>query len=213
MRNFIKTAASVIFSPKRGWNLYDDQVTPRRMVMLFWVVPMALIPAVATFFAVRRGFTLDYMEVFIGGAGWGMWFALVMFAGLVVGVRTTAWGVSSAIPGAPFKTSYTIAAGAATPTFVGGAFLAFPQVWWLFFAGVAWSLCLLWTGLGAATRSRTMRQRLSDWAGALAIPALAGLMALAVVLVVPAMVQNHRAIEAIDEKIEHLRETSPYPLP
>jgi hypothetical protein len=83
----------------------------------------------------------------------------------------------------------------------------------LLFAGVAWSLCLLWTGLGAAARGRTLRQRLSDLAGALAIPALAGLMALAVMLIVPAMVQNHRAIEAIDEKIETLRETSPYPLP
>jgi hypothetical protein len=52
MRNFIKTAASVIVSPKRGWNLCDDRVMPRRRVMLFWVVPMALIPAFGVFFAV-----------------------------------------------------------------------------------------------------------------------------------------------------------------
>jgi hypothetical protein len=61
-----------MLSPKRDWDLYESHVTPWRRVMLFYVVPMALIPAVGAFFVGRRGFTIDFMELHIGGTG-GLW--------------------------------------------------------------------------------------------------------------------------------------------
>jgi hypothetical protein len=72
-----------------------------------------------------------------------------------------------AVSGSPFKTAYTIAAYSATPVFLGGAFLAFPQVWWLSLVGLAYALWLLWTGIGTASRGRTVGRRVRDFASIL----------------------------------------------
>ncbi|MDR2811192.1 MAG: YIP1 family protein [Tannerellaceae bacterium] len=141
----ISRVKSILVSPKEEWQTIEAENAPHAKVFTSYVVPLALIPAIAAL--VGYGLISSVL-----GIGWGIRQAIVQYVVMLGGTYITAFIINALAEnfGAKkdFDRAFSLTAYAYTPMFVAGVFYLLPSLSWLAsLAGGLYSLYLLYIGL------------------------------------------------------------------
>jgi hypothetical protein len=146
----INRVKSILVSPKMEWQTVEAENAPHVKVFTTYVVPLALIPAVAAFI----GYGLIGYSVFghhVSSVSWGLRQAIVQYAAMLGGTYITAFVINALAEnfGAKkdFDRAFSLVAYAYTPMFVGGVFYILPSLSWLASLAGLYGLYLLYIGL------------------------------------------------------------------
>ena len=151
MENIINRVKNVLFCPKTEWQAIEAENAPHANVFTSYVVPLALIPAVASFI----GYGLIGYSVFgvhVGGTvSWGLRQAIVQYIAMLGGTYITAFVIDALAAnfGATkdFNRAFSLVAYSYTPMFVAGVFYILPSLSWLASLAGLYGLYLLYIGL------------------------------------------------------------------
>lgn len=129
--NLIERVKNMIITPKTEWQKISLEPQPMGTVLTTYVVPLALIGAVATF--IGYGFIgVSYFGVRIAGIEWGWRMAAIQLVSSIVGVIITAYVVDALAPSfgseKNIDKSTQLVAYGYTPAFVGALFNIFPAI-------------------------------------------------------------------------------------
>jgi hypothetical protein len=146
----IERIKGILLSPKREWLTVEAENAPHVKVFTGYVVPLALIPAVAAFI----GYGLIGYSVFgvhVGSVSWGVRQAIVQYVAMLGGTYLTAFVINALAEnfGAKknFDRAFSLVAYAYTPMFVCGVFYLLPSIAWLASLAGLYCLYLLYIGL------------------------------------------------------------------
>jgi hypothetical protein len=141
---------SMLVSPKNEWQTIEAENAPHVKVLTTWIVPLALIPAIAAFI----GYGLIGYSVLghhVSSFGWGVRQAIVQYAAMLGGTYITAFVINALAENfetrKDFDRAFSLVAYAYTPIFVGGVFYLLPSLSWLASLAGLYGLYLLYTGL------------------------------------------------------------------
>jgi hypothetical protein len=148
--DIISKVRSILVSPQSEWQAIEEANEPHVQVFTSYVVPLAVIPAVAAFI----GYGLIGYNVFgvhISSVSLGIRHAIVQYVTMLCGVYITAF-VIDALAGnfgarKDLNRSFSLVACAYTPMFVGGVFYLLPSLSWLASLAGLYGLYLLYTGM------------------------------------------------------------------
>ena len=147
----IDRVKNVLFSPKTEWPTIEAENEPHAKVFTSYVVPLALIPAVAAFIGYGLiGYSV--LGVHIGGTiSWGLRQAIMQYLVMLGGTYLTAFIIDmlAANFGAKkdFNRAFSLVAYSYTPMFVAGVFYILPMLSWLASLAGLYGLYLLYIGL------------------------------------------------------------------
>ena len=147
----INRIKKVLFCSKTEWTTIEAENAPHANVFTSYVVPLALIPAVAAFI----GYGLIGYSVFgvhVGGTiSWGLRQAIVQYIAMLGGTYLTAFIIDALATnfGAQkdFNRAFSLVAYSYTPMFVAGVFYILPSLAWLASLAGLYGLYLLYIGL------------------------------------------------------------------
>jgi hypothetical protein len=153
----VEKVKSVLIDPKKEWVTVDAENVPWTKLFTGYVLPLALIPAIAAFV----GYGLIGYSVFgvrIHSIEWGIRQALIQFISMTGGVYLTAFVVNLLADnfGAKkdFDRAFATVAYSYTPMFVAGIFLIYPAgLSWITSLSGLYGLYLLYTGLKPMMKS------------------------------------------------------------
>jgi hypothetical protein len=141
---------SILVSPKKEWQTIEAENASHIKVFTSYVVPLALIPAIAAFI----GYGLIGYSVLghhVGSVSWGLRQAIVQYAAMIGGTYITAFVINALAEnfGAKkdFDHAFSLVAYAYTPMFAGGVFYILPSLSWLASLAGLYGLYLLYIGL------------------------------------------------------------------
>jgi len=146
----IDRVKNVLFSPKTEWPTIEAENEPHAKVFTSYVVPLALIPAVAAFIGYGLiGYSV--LGVKITTMGWGIRQAIMQYILMCGGVYLTAFIIDALAAnfGArkDFNRAFSLVAYSYTPMFVAGVFYILPMLSWLASLAGLYGLYLLYIGL------------------------------------------------------------------
>jgi len=158
----INRVKNVLFSPQTEWQTIEAENKPHTQVFTSYVVPLALIPAVAAFI----GYGLIGHSVFgvhIGGTiSWGLRQAIMQYVALLGGIYLTAFIIDALAEsfGAKkdFDRAFSLVAYSYTPMFIAGAFYILPLLSWLASLAGLYGLYLLYIGLQPMMKAPAEKQ-------------------------------------------------------
>jgi hypothetical protein len=146
----INRIKSILVSPKTEWQTIEAENAPHIKVFTTYVVPLALIPAIAAFV----GYGLIGYSVLghhVSNAGWGLRQAIVQYAAMLGGTYITAFVINALAENfgtrKDFDRAFSLVAYAYTPMFAGGVFYLLPSLSWLASLAGLYGLYLLYIGL------------------------------------------------------------------
>ena len=144
--DIINRIKNMLVSPKTEWQTIEAE----NAVFTSYVVPLALIPAIAAFV----GYGLIGYSVLghhVGSASWGLRQAIVQYAAMLGGTYITAFVINALAENfgtkKDFDRAFSLVAYAYTPMFVGGVFYLLPSLSWLASLAGLYGLYLLYIGL------------------------------------------------------------------
>jgi len=144
MESLINRVKNILVAPKEEWQVIDGENTPHATVFTTYVIPLALVTAVAAF--IGYGF-IGWHHSF----AFGLSHALTQFVLMAGGIYVTAFVVNLLAEGfgakKDFDKAFSLVAYAYTPTMVGGIFYIVPALSWLASLASIYSLYLLYIGL------------------------------------------------------------------
>lgn len=144
--NLVDRAKNIIMSPKTEWPVIAAEEANANQIMVGYVVPLALIPAVAMIIGhgVVGGTIMSSMS-------WGIGMGVVSFVSTVLGVYLTAFVVNFLAPNfgsqKDFGRAMQTVAYAYTPAWVAGILNIVPAIGWLGSLLGLYGLYLLYLGL------------------------------------------------------------------
>ncbi|MDR1764181.1 MAG: YIP1 family protein [Dysgonamonadaceae bacterium] len=146
MENLVNRVKQILVSPKTEWQVIDNENDSHVKVFMGYVLPLALIPAIASL--------IGYWVIGTHGLhlfSWGLRQAIVQFILMVGGVYITAFVINALAPtfqaqGNPNK-AFSLVAYAYTPAMVAGIFYIIPLLSPLVSLVSLYSLYLLYIGL------------------------------------------------------------------
>jgi hypothetical protein len=146
----IERIKSILVSPKTEWQTVEAENTPHMKVFTSYVIPLALIPAIAAFIGYGLiGYTV--FGVHVHSISWGVRQAIVQYAAMLGGTYFTAFVINALAEnfGArkDFDRAFSLVAYAYTPMFVAGVFCLLPSLSWLASLAGLYGLYLLYIGL------------------------------------------------------------------
>jgi len=146
----ISRVKNILITPKPEWQTIEAENTPHAKVFTSYVVPLALIPAIAAFIGYGLiGYSV--MGHHFGSIGFGLRQAIMQYIMMLGGTYFTAFVINALAEnfGATknFDKAYSLIAYAYTPAFIGGIFLIIPAISWIAFLAELYSLYLLYVGL------------------------------------------------------------------
>ncbi|MDR1554243.1 MAG: YIP1 family protein [Prevotellaceae bacterium] len=151
----------ILVSPKNEWQTIEAENAPHAKVFTTFVVPLALIPAIAAFV----GYGLIGYSVFgvhFSSVSWGLRQAIVQYVTMFGGTYITAFVINALADnfGAKkdFNRAFSLVAYAYTPMFVGGVFYLLPSLSWLALLAGAYGLYLLYIGLQPMMKAPAEKQ-------------------------------------------------------
>jgi hypothetical protein len=146
----INRVKSILVSPKKEWQTVEAENTPHMKVFTTYVVPLALIPAIAAFV----GYGLIGYSVlghYVSSVSWGFRQAIVQYAAMLGGTYITAFVINALAENfgtkKDFDRAFSLVAYAYTPMFAGGVFYLLPSLSWLASLAGLYGLYLLYIGL------------------------------------------------------------------
>ena len=152
---------NVIVSPKTEWTTIEAENTPHEKVLKTWVVPLALIPAVASFI----GFGLIGYSVFgvrVGSIDWGLRQAIVQYITMLGGTYLTAFVIDALAEnfGAKkdFNRAFSLVAYSYAPMFAAGVLYVLPKLAPLASLAGLYGLYLLYIGLQPMMKAPAEKQ-------------------------------------------------------
>jgi hypothetical protein len=157
----INRIKSILVSPKGEWQTIGAENSPHLKVFTTYVVPLALIPAIAAFI----GYGLIGYSVLghhVGNIGWGVRQAIVQYAAMLGGTYITAFVINALAENfetrKDFDRAFSLVAYAYTPMFAGGVFYLLPSLSWLASLAGLYGLYLLYTGLQPVMKAPADKQ-------------------------------------------------------
>jgi hypothetical protein len=146
----IERVKQILTDPKTTWTVVESENTPHVKLFTQYVLPFALIPAIAAFI----GYGLVGYSAFgihIHSVEWGIRQAVSQFIAMTGGVYLTAFVINFLAEnfGArkDFDRAFSLVAWAYMPMFVGGVFYVIPSLSWLSSLAGVYGLYLLYIGL------------------------------------------------------------------
>ncbi|MDR0419958.1 MAG: YIP1 family protein [Prevotellaceae bacterium] len=157
----INRLKNVLVSPKTEWQTIEAENSPHVKVFTGYVVPLALIPAVAAFIGYGLiGYSV--WGVHISSVSWGVRQAIVQYVAMLSGVYITAFVINALADnfGAKkdFNRAVSLVAYAYTPMFVGGLFYLLPSLSWLASLAGLYGLYIIYTGLQPLMKVQSEKQ-------------------------------------------------------
>jgi hypothetical protein len=146
MESLINRVKNILVTPKTEWQVIDSENSLHAKVFTSYVIPLALIPAIAAF--------IGYGLIGVHGLhlfGWGIRWAITQFILMAGGVYVTALVINLLAEGfggkKNFDKAFSLVAYAYTPAFIGGIFYILPSLSSLSWIASLYSLYLLYIGL------------------------------------------------------------------
>jgi hypothetical protein len=148
--SIITRIKNILVTPKTEWPEIKYESLPHGKLFLSYVMPLALIPAVAALIGYGViGYSI--LGVHIGSIGLGVRYAIAQYVTMLGGTYLTAFVINELAQsyGAKkdFNSAFACVAYAYTPMFVGGIFYLIPAVSWLASLVGLYGLYLLYVGL------------------------------------------------------------------
>jgi len=148
--DIISRVKNILITPKSEWQTIEAENTPHGKVLTSYVVPLALIPAIAAFI----GYGLIGVSVLghhFGSISLGIRYAIMYYIMMLGGTYLTAYIINALAEsfGATknFDKAYSLVAYAYTPALIGGIFYILPIISWIGSVISLYSLYLLYIGL------------------------------------------------------------------
>lgn len=155
MENLVSRAKTVLLQPKTAWETIKNEPDVMAKVITGYVVPLALIPAIASFI----GYGLIGVNVpFFGRSAsieWGLNQAITQFVAIILGVIVSGWVISMLAP--TFNTKLSLDKGVQlvaysyTPTMVAGVLLISPSLAIIALLAGIYGLYILYLGFKPMT--------------------------------------------------------------
>jgi hypothetical protein len=144
--NLVERAKSIILKPKEEWIVIDQETTSVSTLIVTYLFPLALIPAIAAFI----GYGVVGVAFFGPVLSWGIKQAIVSFITTMLGVYISAYVIDMLAPNfgstKDFRKSFQLVVYAYTPVMLAGAFQAIPVLGLLGIVGL-YGLYLLYIGI------------------------------------------------------------------
>ncbi len=141
--NIIERAQKIILKPKEEWSVIDQETTPVQELVTRYLMPLALIAAIASF--IGYGFIAKFH-----GFGLGIKFGIVNFIVYVAGALISAWIIDSLAPSfgsiKDFRKAMQLVTYSYTPMMVAAVIMIFPSLSWIMMLAGLYSLYLLYIG-------------------------------------------------------------------
>lgn len=160
--NLIERAKNIIIKPKDEWVVIEQETTSVQQLVVTYLVPLALIPAIAAF--IRYGFFGIGMG--LGGASmaWGVKQAVVSFISPVLSAFLAAFVIDLLAPSfgsvKDFRRSMQLVVYSYTPMLIAGVFQIIPALSILGIVGL-YGLYLLY--LGIAPMMKTPQDKVTGY--------------------------------------------------
>jgi hypothetical protein len=151
----INRAKKLILRPIEVWNEIAQENTPSAQVLTGYVLPLALIPAIASF--IGYGFIGFNVGIFgqVASVKWGVGQAVSSLAGTFVGIVVSAYMIKILAPNFSTQLSFgkaiSLVSYAYTPALVAGVFYVVPALAILALVGGIYSLYVLYLGFQPMT--------------------------------------------------------------
>ncbi len=144
--NLVDRAKNIILKPKDEWTLIDQEDTSVASLIITYLFPLALIPAIAAFI----GYGVIGVAFFGPIPSWGLKMAIISLVSTVLGVFISGKIIEALAPNfgsvKDFRKTMQLVVYAYTPVMLAGAFQAIPVLSILGILGL-YGLYLLYIGL------------------------------------------------------------------
>jgi hypothetical protein len=144
--NLVDRAKNIILKPKDEWTVIDQEDTSVTTLIINYLFPLALIPAIAAFI----GYGVIGVAFFGPILSWGVKQAIITFVSTFVGVYISAMIIDILAPNfgstKDFRKSMQLVVYAYTPVMLAGVFQALPVLGILGIVGL-YGLYLLYLGI------------------------------------------------------------------
>ncbi|MDR2424244.1 MAG: YIP1 family protein [Prevotellaceae bacterium] len=172
---------NVLVAPQTEWQTIEAENAPHVKVFTNYVVPLALIPALAAFVGYGLiGYSV--LGVHVHSLSWGVRQAIVQYVAMLGGTYITAFVISALADNfaarKDFDRAFSLVAYAYTPMFVGGIFYLLPSLSWLASLAGLYGLYLLYIGLQPMMKASAEKQSSYFVASLLITVAVAAIMSL-----------------------------------
>jgi len=147
--NLVDRAKNIMISPKTEWDVIAREQPNTQQILFTYLLPLALIPAIATFLG-----SLIFVQFSFGFAlATGLGMALVSFVVLFFAVLLSAFVVDAFAPSfgsqKNFGRSLQLVTYSVTPALVLGILNIIPFLGWLFYlVGFGYGIYIMYLGLG-----------------------------------------------------------------
>jgi hypothetical protein len=142
--NLIERAKKIITSPKDEWVVIDQENTSITDLIIKYLIPLALIPAIASFI----GFWIFYK---FGSFSFGIKYAVIYLITYIGGALLAAYIIDALAPSfastKDFRKAFQLVVYSYTPMMVASIVLIFPSLGILVLIAGLYSLYLLFIGL------------------------------------------------------------------
>ena len=158
----ISRVKGILVSPKPEWQTIEAENDPHVKVFTTYVVPLALIPAIASFIGYGIiGYSV--LGIRIGSISLGLSNAITQYLTMLGGIYLSAFVIDALANnfGAKkdFNRTFSLVAYSYTPMFVAGIFNILPALAWLAtLVGGVYTLYLLYIGLQPMTKVPAEKQ-------------------------------------------------------
>jgi len=155
MENIVNRAKNIILQPKSTWEEIKNEQTTIEGLMVSYVLPLALISAVASF--IGYGFIGFNVGIFgqVASIKWGVGQAVSSLAGTFIGIMGSAWVIKILAPNFSTQLSLgkaiSLVSYAYTPALIAGVFCVVPALAILALVGGIYSLYVLYLGFQPMT--------------------------------------------------------------
>jgi hypothetical protein len=147
--NLIERVKNILVTPKTEWDVINGESATPASLLTSYVIPLALIPAIASFIGMGLIGT-SILGVKIGGIKFGLALAVQTFIGAIIGFYINSYVIDALAP--TFKSekninkSAQLVAYASTASWVAGIFNLLPALSILAIVGL-YSIYLFYVGL------------------------------------------------------------------
>ena len=152
---------NVLVSPKTEWETIEAENAPHEKVFKTYVVPLALIPAVAAFIGSGLiGYSI--LGTHVVSISWGLRQAIMQYVSMIGGIYLTAFIIDALASnfGAQkdFNRAFSLVAYSYSPMFAAGALLILPSLSWIVLLAGLYGLYLLYIGLQPMMKAPAEKQ-------------------------------------------------------
>ncbi|NOU18175.1 MAG: DUF1282 family protein [Bacteroidales bacterium] len=144
--NIVERVKGIILKPKDEWTVVEQETTSTISLIVTYLIPLALIPAIAAFI----GYGVIGVSIFGPSLSWGIKQAIITFVSTFLGVCISAYIIDALAPNfgstKDLRKAMQLVIYSYTPVMLAGAFQAIPALGIFAIVGI-YGLYLLYIGI------------------------------------------------------------------